>query len=230
MAENLLNHGSLSDEAYDFHWLAAVRANEGGDLKDASHQKCPHYRGFTVRFATIRFTIRPAILVLVLFEVEWGVGACCDASCVGVDFAAIGVDFAAIGGCRLGGLVGPIGGLVGPIGGLVGRIGRIGLIEFVCSHAELFAQPHLFGGAVETDGQGGIWAGSAGHQGAPFAVWGKNSGIGMTMAAGWRDQSGQAVQKLHGGQLDVIASPKISPSPKRCGACSPNDPTPTSSG
>jgi hypothetical protein len=79
----------LSDEAYDFHWLAAVRANEGRDLKDASHQKCPHYRGFTVRFATIRFTIRPAILVLVLFEVEWGVGACCDASCGGVDFAAV---------------------------------------------------------------------------------------------------------------------------------------------
>jgi hypothetical protein len=116
---------------------------------------------------------------LVLFEVEWGVGACCDASCVGVDFAAVGVDFgvdfAAIGGCRLGGLGGLIGGLVGPIGGLVGRIGLIGLIEFVCSHTELFAQPHLFGGAVETDGQGGIWAGSGGHQEAPSAVWGKNS-------------------------------------------------------
>ena len=63
---------------------------------------------------------------------------------------------------------------------------------------------------VETDGQGGVWAGSCGHQGAPFAVWGKNSGIGVAMAAGWRDQSGQAVQKLHGCQLDVIASPNIS--------------------
>jgi hypothetical protein len=44
MAENLLNHRSLSDEAYDFHWLAAVRANEGRDLKDASHHLFPHCR------------------------------------------------------------------------------------------------------------------------------------------------------------------------------------------
>jgi len=95
MAKNLLNHRSLGDEAYYFHPLAAVWATERHDLKDASHQKCPHYRGFTVRF-----TVRPAILLL--FEVEWGVDAGCVVCCVGVDFAAVG-------GCGLVGLVGLIG-------------------------------------------------------------------------------------------------------------------------
>ena len=119
-------------------------AFERQDLKDASHQKRPHYRGLT-----IRFTVRPAISLL--FEVESGVGAGC-----------------------------------------------VGLIDLVCSHTELFTQPHLFGGAVETDGQGGVWTGTSGHQGAPSAVWGKSSDIGVAMAARRRDQGGQAVQKLHG--------------------------------
>jgi len=118
-----------------------MRAFERHDFKDASHQKCPHNRGLT-----IRFTARPAILLL--FQVERGLGACC-----------VGVHFAAVGGCELGGL--------------------IGLIELVCSHTELFAQPHLFGGALETNGQGGVWTGTNGHQGAPSAVWGKNSGIAV---------------------------------------------------
>jgi hypothetical protein len=56
----------------------------------------------------------------------------------------------------------------------------------------------------------GVWAGSCGHQGAPFAVWGKNSGIAVAMVAWRRDQSGQPVQKVQGCQLDVIASPNIS--------------------
>ena len=74
MAEDLLNHCFLRYKANNFHYLAAAGAFERHDLKDASHQKCPHYRGFT-----IRFTVRPAIL-LFLFEVERGVGACCVAS------------------------------------------------------------------------------------------------------------------------------------------------------
>ena len=163
MAEDLLNHCFLRYKANNFHYLAAAGAFERHDLKDASHQKCPHYRGFT-----IRFTVRPAIL-LFLFEVERGVDAGCVASFFGVDFTAVG-------GCGWGGLV-----------------GLIRLIDFGCSHTELFAQPHLFGGTVETDGQGGGWTGTSGHQGAPSAVWCKNSGIGVAMAAWRRDQGGQPV-------------------------------------
>jgi len=92
---------------------------------------------------------------------------------------------------------------------LAGVIGVIGLIRLIRCHSELFAQPHLFGGLVEADGQGRVWAGTGGHQGAPCAVWGKNPGIGVAMSAGWRDQGGQTIQKLHGCQLDVIATPNI---------------------
>jgi hypothetical protein len=59
MAKNLLNHCFLRYKTNNFHYLAAVRAFERHDLKDASHQKCPHYRGLT-----IRVTVRPAISLL----------------------------------------------------------------------------------------------------------------------------------------------------------------------
>jgi len=67
MAKKLLNHRFLRYKVNNFNYLATVRAFERPDLKDASHQKCPHNRSFT-----IHFTIRPANLLL--FEVERGSG------------------------------------------------------------------------------------------------------------------------------------------------------------
>jgi len=70
MAENFLNHRFCVMKLIIFIPRPPVWATERHDLKDvlkdAGHQKSPHYGGFT-----IRFTVRPAILPF-LFKVERG--------------------------------------------------------------------------------------------------------------------------------------------------------------